>query len=98
MDQRYQDRVDPARLVFIDETWTRTNMAPLRGCARAARFVRLRRIYLERSSPSRLLVPVGPRAILKSLSAPSLIRVVFQHRFCLRGLYGKYLNSVWVYL
>ena len=28
---RYQGRVDPRRLVFIDETWTRTNMAPLRG-------------------------------------------------------------------
>lgn len=27
----YQTRVDPARLVFIDETWTKTNMAPLRG-------------------------------------------------------------------
>lgn len=30
---RYQDRVAPERLVFIDETWTRTNMAPLRGWA-----------------------------------------------------------------
>jgi transposase len=30
---KYQDRVDPARLVFIDETWTRTNMAPLCGWA-----------------------------------------------------------------
>jgi transposase len=30
---KYQDRVDPARLVFIDETWTRTNMTPLRGWA-----------------------------------------------------------------
>src|SRR5256885_17229460 len=27
----YQNRIDPARLVFIDETWTKTNMAPLRG-------------------------------------------------------------------
>jgi putative transposase len=27
----YQDRIDPARLVFIDEIWTKTNMAPLRG-------------------------------------------------------------------
>jgi putative transposase len=25
--------VDPSRLVFIDETWTKTNMAPLRGWA-----------------------------------------------------------------
>ena len=30
---QYQDRIDPARLVFIDETWTKTNMAPLRGWA-----------------------------------------------------------------
>jgi transposase len=27
------NRIDPARLVFIDETWTKTNMAPLRGWA-----------------------------------------------------------------
>ena len=30
---KYQDRIDPGRLVFLDETWTRTNMAPLRGWA-----------------------------------------------------------------
>lgn len=29
-----QASIDPARLVFIDETWTKTNMAPLRGWAR----------------------------------------------------------------
>jgi len=28
-----QDRIDPARLVFIDETWIKTNMEPLRGWA-----------------------------------------------------------------
>ena len=28
---KYRHRVDPARLVFIDETWAKTNMAPLRG-------------------------------------------------------------------
>ena len=28
-----QGRIDPSRLVFIDETWTKTNMAPLRGWA-----------------------------------------------------------------
>jgi transposase len=27
----HQDRVEPRRLVFIDETWVKTNMAPLRG-------------------------------------------------------------------
>jgi transposase len=31
--RRYQGLIDPARLVFIDETWTKTNMAPLRGWA-----------------------------------------------------------------
>jgi transposase len=30
---RYQNRIEPERLVFIDETWTKTNMAPLRGWA-----------------------------------------------------------------
>jgi len=29
--RRHQGRVDPKRLVFIDETWVKTNMAPLRG-------------------------------------------------------------------
>lgn len=30
---KYQGRIDPSRLVFSDETWTKTNMAPLRGWA-----------------------------------------------------------------
>jgi transposase len=29
--KRYQRRIACERLVFIDETWTKTNMAPLRG-------------------------------------------------------------------
>jgi transposase len=29
--RKYQDRIEATRLVFIDETWTRTDMAPLRG-------------------------------------------------------------------
>ena len=29
----YQDRLDPTRLVFIDETWAKTNMTRLRGWA-----------------------------------------------------------------
>jgi len=28
-----QQRIEPIRLVFIDETWAKTNMAPLRGWA-----------------------------------------------------------------
>jgi transposase len=36
----YQGKVEASRLVFIDETWTRTNMAPRRGWAkRGARLV-----------------------------------------------------------
>jgi transposase len=34
---KYQDRIEPERLVFIDETWTKTNMAPLRGWARCGK-------------------------------------------------------------
>jgi transposase len=30
---KYQSLIAPERLVFIDETWTKTNMAPLRGWA-----------------------------------------------------------------
>jgi len=29
--KKYQGNLDPARFVFIDETWAKTNMAPLRG-------------------------------------------------------------------
>lgn len=29
--QHHQQKVDPRRLVFVDETWIKTNMAPLRG-------------------------------------------------------------------
>lgn len=29
--RRQQATIDPERLVFLDETWTETNMAPLRG-------------------------------------------------------------------
>ncbi|MBZ9848244.1 IS630 family transposase [Mesorhizobium sp. CA14] len=30
---KYRAAIDPSRLVFIDETWTKTNMAPQRGWA-----------------------------------------------------------------
>jgi transposase len=32
--KRYQGRFDPRRLVFIDETWAKTNMTRIRGWAR----------------------------------------------------------------
>ena len=35
--RKYQRRVDPARLVFIDETWAKTNMTRQRGWARRGR-------------------------------------------------------------
>jgi transposase len=35
--KKYQGRLDPERLVFIDETWTKTNMAPIRGWGPAGR-------------------------------------------------------------
>ena len=36
--KKYQGLIDPKRLVFIDETWAKTNMAPLRGwCPRGER-------------------------------------------------------------
>ena len=31
--RKYQTRIDAARLVFLDETWTKTNMTPLHGWA-----------------------------------------------------------------
>jgi putative transposase len=35
-----QKRIEPARLVFIDETWAKTNMAPLRGWGARGRRLR----------------------------------------------------------
>jgi transposase len=32
--RKYQGRIDPARLIFIDETWTKTNMTRSHGWAR----------------------------------------------------------------
>jgi transposase len=38
--RRHQGKIDPNRLVFIDETWVKTNMAPLRGWGqRGARLI-----------------------------------------------------------
>ena len=38
--RQHQGKVDVSRLVFIDETWTKTNMAPLRGWGRRGERVR----------------------------------------------------------
>jgi transposase len=37
--KKYRGRLDPARLVFIDETWAKTNMTRTHGCARGERLV-----------------------------------------------------------
>src|SRR5271155_2557276 len=38
--KKYQGRLDPCRLVFIDETWAKTNMTRTHGrCARGKRLV-----------------------------------------------------------
>jgi transposase len=38
--KKYQGRIDPKRLVFIDETWAKTNMTRLHGrCQRGRRLV-----------------------------------------------------------
>jgi transposase len=38
--KRHQGRLDPARLVFIDETWAKTNMTRTHGrCARGVRLI-----------------------------------------------------------
>ena len=29
--KKFQGKINPSRLVFVDETWAKTNMAPLRG-------------------------------------------------------------------
>lgn len=54
--RKYQNRIDPSRLVFIDETWTKTNMAPLRG-------------WGERGRRLKALVPHGHWKTLTFLAA-----------------------------
>ena len=41
----YQSRIAPQRLVFIDETWVKTNMAPLRGWGPRGRRLRAHAPY-----------------------------------------------------
>lgn len=35
--KKYQNKLDPSRLVFIDETWAKTNMTPTHGWSRKGR-------------------------------------------------------------
>ena len=49
----YQQHIEPHRLVFIDETWVKTNMAPLRGWGpRGQRLAALFLMATGRHSPS----------------------------------------------
>jgi hypothetical protein len=51
--KKYQHRIAPQRLVFIDETWVKTNMAPLRGWGPPGRrLVAMSLMVIERPSPS----------------------------------------------
>jgi hypothetical protein len=52
----YQNRIEISRLVFLDETWTKTNMVPLRGWA-------------LRGSRLRAKVPYGRRKTMTFLAA-----------------------------
>jgi hypothetical protein len=42
---KYQNKIAPERLVFVDETWTKTNMAPLQGWAPQGRRIRAKVPY-----------------------------------------------------
>jgi transposase len=38
--KRYQSQIDATRLIFVDETWAKTNMTPIRGwCPRGERLI-----------------------------------------------------------
>src|SRR5258707_15887662 len=52
---KYQGRIEPERLGFIDETWTKTNMAPPRGWA----------------PPGTRLIPQGPHGHRKTTTLPA---------------------------
>src|SRR5205809_5935528 len=54
--KRHQSKIDPARLVFIDETWAKTNMARTHG-------------WWRRGSPLRAQVPHGHWRTMTFLAA-----------------------------
>src|SRR5271154_6021007 len=47
--RKYQGRLDPSRLVFIDETWAKTNMTRTHGRARRGVAIRRRPRALQSS-------------------------------------------------
>ena len=68
--KKYQGRIDPKRLVFIDETWAKTNMAPLRGWAtKGQRLQRQSALWsLENNDIPRCLALRPDRCTLRSRS------------------------------
>src|SRR4029453_6017779 len=81
----WQARLDPRRLVFIDETWIKTNMAPLRG-------------WGLKGKPLRGFAPHGHWRTLTFLGALRCDRLAAPCVFdgpingqCFRALVGKHL-------
>jgi putative transposase len=61
--RKYQGLIDPARLVFIDETWTKTNMTRLYGWAKRGKRLVDKKAKYER--PSReLSTPSATRSAI----------------------------------
>ncbi len=60
--QKYQGKIDASRLVFIDETWVKTNMTPIRG-------------WCERGKRLRAHAPYGHWKTLTFLAALRLDRI-----------------------
>ena len=52
-----QRSIDPGRLVFVDETWTKTNMAPLRGMERQRKAVDRQGARMGVGTPTLLPLP-----------------------------------------
>jgi hypothetical protein len=53
----HRSRIEPERLVFIDETWTKTNMAPLRGWAPQGKRLKTKVPQVENHDLSRGAAP-----------------------------------------
>ena len=72
---KYQDRIEAERLVFIDETWTKTNMAPLRGWApRGERLIAKVRTAIGTPPPSWRRCATTASMRHGSYQAPSMAR------------------------
>ena len=67
--EKIPGKIDPARLVFIDETWTKTNMAPLRGWSAGGGLMASRLMVIgERRRSSRPCAATGSMHLASSIS------------------------------